>query len=324
MRHPTVSVVIPTRRRAVFLRKALESALLQSYPALEIIVVENGSSSEGKIVVAKLKQKEPRIKYLYEATPSASRARNAGMQAAKGDYVAFLDDDDEWLPMKLERQIQIASQDPQVGIVTCLAWQIREDSPEHQLVPSHRGEITLKTLLSEGNCIWSASSVLVRKECIDLVGYFIPQFDPAEDFQWYIRIAKKYRIAQIEDPLFYYRVHSSNISVDRIRMLKTTIRLLKSADPAPEDGVTYATIRSCISTYVQQLHDCAEEAMDRKNFRTALIAYFFCITGSPLIGLRVKWNRFSHPLYRVLRPYLATLYCALNVGRGLQSGHHRG
>jgi len=103
---PEVSVIIPTFNRAAFLKSAIKSALHQTYDDIEIIVVDDNSSAPVHDVIKKLQ--DTRIKYIrHKHNFGVSVARNTGIKASKGKYIAFLDDDDEWLPEKLEKQIEI-------------------------------------------------------------------------------------------------------------------------------------------------------------------------------------------------------------------------
>ena len=110
----TISVVIPTHNRAVLLRRALDSVLVQSNPANEIIVVDDGSTDDTADIVAR---DYAAVRYLYQENRGVSAARNAGIRASQYRWIALLDSDDEWLPPKLTRQIELVRQTP--GVVLC-------------------------------------------------------------------------------------------------------------------------------------------------------------------------------------------------------------
>jgi glycosyltransferase involved in cell wall biosynthesis len=136
-----VSVIIPTHKRASLLRRAVQSVLEQTYTSLEIIVVENGESSEGKVVIEVFRRLHPGVpfRYVYQRQGSLPRARNAGICAARGEHLAFLDDDDVWLPTKLERQVAVLDHDPGIGLVTCRAWLVNEKGEVMGERPRFRG-----------------------------------------------------------------------------------------------------------------------------------------------------------------------------------------
>ncbi len=110
----TVSVIIPSFNRRHCLPRALDSVLAQTVPALEIIVVDDGSSDGTRSLIA---SDYPQVTYLWQPNRGVSAARNAGIEAARGDWLAFLDSDDEWLPSKLELQLALASSMPQCPLV---------------------------------------------------------------------------------------------------------------------------------------------------------------------------------------------------------------
>ena len=305
-----VSVIIPTYNRAQLLKRAIESVLAQTRSADETIVVENGSSDGAKDVVEEFRRKGQPVRYWYEERASVSVARNAGIRLAKGDFVAFLDDDDEWMPEKLERQLQCFEQNPEIGLVTCSAWLVKKDGigDSVERAPIFEGSISFKALVTEGNCIWSPSSVLVKKTCFEKAGLFCPLFDYAEDYEWYLRFSKDYRIERVEEPLIRYRIHPGNLSANQDKILRVTILLLKDLRPSPKLGVTQREINKTISKYSQRLHFVAAEAMDRGNFRQARISYLGAVCGDPLVGLKIPWGRFSNPAYKAVRPYLAISY----------------
>ena len=113
-----VSVVIPTHNRADLLPRAIDSVLNQTYSNFEIIVVSDGSTDNTEEVVKSYSDKDSRIRFIgYSPARGGNIARNTGIEAAKGEYVAFLDDDDEWMPEKLKKQIKVMESNPDIGLV---------------------------------------------------------------------------------------------------------------------------------------------------------------------------------------------------------------
>ena len=109
-----VSVVIPTYNRATELPSAIESVLGQTYPSVEVIIVDDGSTDGTEALI---QTRFPRVRYLRQSNRGPAAARNAGIKAASGPYIAFLDSDDRWMPQKLERQIGLLRERPEVGLV---------------------------------------------------------------------------------------------------------------------------------------------------------------------------------------------------------------
>ncbi|SMF97671.1 Glycosyltransferase involved in cell wall bisynthesis [Methylomagnum ishizawai] len=124
---PLVSVVIPTYNREKWISNALDSVLLQSYVGYEIIVVDDGSTDATRRIVA---QYGAQVRYLYQDNAGVSAARNKGILEARGEWVAFLDSDDEWLPEKLERQLNLIDRHPEL---TMVASNVEIDDGIHKL-----------------------------------------------------------------------------------------------------------------------------------------------------------------------------------------------
>ncbi len=207
-----ISVIIPTyKRKKVMVKRAVESVLAQTYSNLEIIVVDDSPSnysgrSEIEAMVAEISIKDNRICYVrHEKNLGACAARNTGINHATGRYIAFLDDDDEWLREKLEMQVSLLKDD--VALVYCGRYIVNE-LKKATYVSKHvyySGKVFEKLLQS--NFIGSTSFVLIKKECLDAVGYFNDSMESAQDYELWLRIAQKYSVDYVNKPLVKYYVH---------------------------------------------------------------------------------------------------------------------
>jgi glycosyltransferase involved in cell wall biosynthesis len=236
---PDVSVVLATHNRPQFISSAIDSVLGQTLPQWELIVVDDGSTPETQ---AALRPYKGRVHYVYQRTRGRSGARNTGIRAARGEYVAFLDDDDIWLPPKLERQMALLS-DPEVGLVHTYTEIINgsgriDAAATAQRLRLHnaatRNGSTYERL--SGTCVMFLSSVVVRRECFGRVGLFDMALEAFEDWDLYLRVARAYRIATCVEPLVHYRVHGSQTSNDeftrgRIRAAHKHLALLQHDPP---------------------------------------------------------------------------------------------
>ena len=209
-----VSIIIPTYNRAAFLDGAIKSVLDQSFKDLEIIVVDDCSSDNTTALMETLRR--PEIRYLrHDRQVGGAAARNTGIHHSTGEYVAFLDDDDEWYPEKLGRQMSmmLASPPDVGGIYTGYFIVDRSDGQiRGQMVPTERGDL-YETLLA-GNCIGSNSSMLLRRSCFDKVGIFDERLPSFQDYDLWLRIARKYQFDCIRQPLLKYFVHGEKIWTD--------------------------------------------------------------------------------------------------------------
>jgi glycosyltransferase involved in cell wall biosynthesis len=232
MGNPLVTAVIATYNYGRFVTEAMESVLAQTYPEVEIVVVDDGSTDDTQ---ERLAPYTGRIRYLYQTNQSVAAARNAGIQAAGGTLVAFLDADDLWHPRKLEFQVRYLTQHPQVGLVAvdrlgegAAHWPVLNGC-----VHPHARPVSLEELIIKPH--FAPSGVLVRKECFARVGYFDTSLRNAEDYDMWIRIAASSPIVKLEVPLWWYRVHGANKSYVPARQEAAGLRVLAKtfAKPSP-------------------------------------------------------------------------------------------
>ncbi len=208
---PRVSVVIPAYNAGSFLREAIDSVLAQSWPVAEIIVVDDGSTDNSREIA---RAYCPTVRLLETARGGASGARNAGAREATGEWLAFLDADDIWLPNKLERQFSVI--DDRTALVYCDRWNIgvRAGLPEIQseIQPLQDGDL-FTSLLLDGNVI-TTSGVLIRTAVFHDVGGFDedPRLIPAEDWDLWVRVAASHVIRACREPLIQYRLHAEGMS----------------------------------------------------------------------------------------------------------------
>jgi glycosyltransferase involved in cell wall biosynthesis len=212
---PKVSVIIPTHNRAHFLRDAITSVLGQTFQEFEIIVVDDASNDNTSEVVASFHDQRIRL-IRHETKKGGSAARNTGILASKCDYIAFLDDDDEWFPDKLAKQVNILlASPPEVGCVYTGYVMVDRTSGgviDHRL-PTKRGDLSKDLLMS--NCVaGGTSSALLRKNCLQKVGLFDENLPRSQDYDLWIRIANVFLFEYIPEPLFKYYIHENRISTN--------------------------------------------------------------------------------------------------------------
>jgi len=211
-KNPTVSVIIPTYNRVHLVGRAIRSVLNQTYQDFEIIVVDDGSTDNTEEVVESFN--DPRIRYIrHEKNRGGSAARNTGIRASRGEYVAFLDSDDEWLPEKLEKQLSVFEEDSTCGAVYTDFLYMLPDGNVKLCQNYHPEGWILKKLLSS-NVVGTTSTVIVKRECFETVGLFDESLLSCQDWDMWIRIAKRYSFRKVPEPLTKYRVHQDRITTD--------------------------------------------------------------------------------------------------------------
>ncbi|MDD5217908.1 MAG: glycosyltransferase [Candidatus Omnitrophica bacterium] len=301
-----VSIIIPTYNRPQFLKRAIQSVLSQTYKDYEIIVVQNGPVEHSKALVDELIRNGAPIRYINEPRACPVNARNVGVLAAQGEYVAFLDDDDEWLPNKLEVQVAFLEKQENIGLVGCQMDMVDEWNQVVQSQKSHYdGEVSFRGLLLNGCFILSLSCVLVRKRCFKELGVLKVKYHIANDYELYLRLSKKYQIAYVPFPLVRYHRHNTNLSRNVARTYHEVIEVLKEISPEPKLGVSRHVLHRSLARYYYVL---AADGVDRHDNRAAAINYFMALLFDPFVGLRIKWAKHSNITYRLLRPYIAMFF----------------
>jgi glycosyltransferase involved in cell wall biosynthesis len=197
MNNKFISVVIPTYNRASFLKEAIDSVLSQIYRDFELIVVDDGSTDDTPKLLLSYGKK---IKVITKANKGPSSARNRGIKAAKGKWIAFLDSDDVWKPDKLEKQVQFIKENPDIKICQTEEIWIRNGKrvnprKKHEM---HSGWIYEQCLPL---CIVSPSSVMIHGDVFEKVGLFDETLLACEDYDLWLRIAPHYPICLVREKL---------------------------------------------------------------------------------------------------------------------------
>jgi len=215
-----ISVIIPSYNRAHVLGRAIQSVLDQTLPALEIIVVDDGSNDSTPVL---MQQQFPQCRYIKQPNSGVSAARNTGIEVATGDWLAFLDSDDEWLAGKLEAQRQLLQQHPNIKICHTEEIWIRNGKRVNQMKKHAKsgGHIFRNCLPL---CVISPSSVIIHRDLFDEVGNFDEELPACEDYDLWLRICAQHPVAFVEQPqIKKYGGHEDQLSqhywgMDRFRI----------------------------------------------------------------------------------------------------------
>lgn len=217
-----VSVIIPTFNRAAFLKQAINSVLKQTYTHYEIIVVDDGSTDDTQQAALSYGAK---VRYIYQENAGPSAARNTGIKAAKGKYVAFLDSDDCFLPHKLEDQMNFLSKYPSCRFLYSYYYNV-DMNGNILKIRKHMPYTTreqFQFLLLTRRFTIRTSTVLVEKSVFDEVGYFESAYKYSQDWDMWLRIAHKYFGRCLKKPLVSYRLHPTNRSKKSIKIFHPKI-----------------------------------------------------------------------------------------------------
>lgn len=248
---PCVTVVVPTYNRAHVLHRAVASALAQTISDIEVLVVDDGSDDETARVVQDFS--DDRIRLLrHQVRRGAPAARNTGMRAARGECIGFLDSDDEWLPVKLERQLRALDtpRQPRPEVVTC---SVTHD-PRHSIpVPAEPKNLSYRGLLALREGPWGGQTILVRKSPRTEVVEFDEDLPSGQDWDFLVRLARVTSVVALPEPLaIIHRAPGDRIGTlegklrGRLQLLQKydeELRRFPDALAAHRAGVALASIR---------------------------------------------------------------------------------
>ncbi|MFX0090642.1 MAG: glycosyltransferase family 2 protein [Candidatus Hodarchaeota archaeon] len=226
---PLISIILPTYNRSHVLTRAIRSILNQTYQNFKLLIVDDGSCDNTKQVVEGFS--DSRIRYLRrERNEGGSVARNSGIEAAKGEYIAFQDSDDIWLPQKLEMQMRVfETSSLRVGVVYCEWLYSREGKIfYHRYFKKRTREGNLCKTLDNYDFFIPIPAVIVRKNCLEKTGFFDVRFSAQEDFDLLIRLSKFYHFKYVRTHLLIqHRPLSYKIDKRTLPSIKTNFLLLE-------------------------------------------------------------------------------------------------
>lgn len=212
-----VSVIIPVHNGESYLPEAIESILNQSYQEFELVIIDDGSKDRTHQIALSY----PRVTYYYQEHNGTASARNMGIRKSQGEYIAFLDADDLWLPDKLALQIKAFNQDPKLEIVTgCIEQFIspRVDQVKNQFAFIKRPLIG-----------YSTSAIMIKRTALNKTGFFHEDYQEGETISWFANfLDKDINILILPEVIAKRRIHGENLSLkDQSNNYQTMLRILK-------------------------------------------------------------------------------------------------
>ena len=274
MHNPLVSVIIPTYNREKYLKIAIDSVSNQTYSNIEIIVVDDGSATYYAHSICK---KYSNCFYFYKNNGGLSSARNFGIKKAKGEFIAFLDDDDFWKNSKIEKQIKAFYENPKVDCVHSAAAVVNENG---QLTGDTIGANRNKTHKRSGYVFWNAlgcwvvksPTPLIRKSVFKLDMLFDEDIKVGEDVDFYQRMFYRHKVFYIDEPLAFYREYlsTSRLSSQLVKYIGIEKKMLSNFKKMGiKNPYTLYKIRLCLGKISiskwKQLH--SSENIKINNFK---------------------------------------------------------
>lgn len=276
-----ISVVIPTYRRSDMLTRAIDSVLGQTYTNVECIVVNDNivGDEHSQVLYENLKvyEKDARFRFLeQEKHINGAAARNVGIRAAKGEYIAFLDDDDYWEKEKLQLQIDLLKTlDESWGAVGCLSKRLLNGELKLASLPYRTGNILMDILCRRTGL--GTGAVLIRRTALDDVGYFDEALNRHQDLQLFACLAAKYKIGLVKK--YLYNIES------------------RDAQNRPDAQ----KLKAIKEAYFASINDIMQSLTPRQFKRVHIMhdfecAYVFLRCGQKKAGLKMMFGIFRSPV----------------------------
>jgi GT2 family glycosyltransferase len=284
---PLVSVVVPAYNAAAFIEPTLCSLLNQTYPNMEIVVVDDGSEDETLERVQSMASRHHQIRVIRQRNAGVAAARNRGIQASHGELVAPVDADDIWFPCAVEKLAKsLLDAAPDVGVA--YGWWVTIDADGLLDGGFHCSMIegrVLGTLVCH-NFLGNASSTMIRRDCFERVGWYDTEFralgvQGCEDWDLYLRIARHYQFRVVPEFLFGYRKRGSSMSSDFTSMARSHRYLLekvKQQHPRPRAAICRL---STSSFYLHLAHECHRQRQPGQSLSWLRQAFY----GGPIFTL---------------------------------------
>jgi len=311
---PQVSVVIATYNRAGFICDAIDSVLAQTFTDYEILVVDDGSTDRTPQVLEKYGD---RIRYFCQAHRWQAAALNRGIRESRGTYIAFLDDDDIWLPDKLAVQMRFLQDHPSTGVVCSRAWSVNLQGEVVGLLQKRNGNDGTFVSLYEQHCSDIVfASLVVRKEILEEVGGLDETLKSTQDFDLYLRLAKKHPVVYLDIPLLKYRWHHHTKTNDKVQKCRDRLRVITK--PEHMAHLTFLGRRIRIAKEYSFFAGAFKAIGD---YRWTSRCYWRAVLSYPLVGAvyppEETPRSWGQRPYQVLRAYGLAVYCSCQMLRAV-------
>ncbi len=299
---PSVSIITPTYNRAQYIKEAIESVISQTYSDWELIVVDDGSTDQTFEILDKYAKQDKRIRYIRQSNAGPSTARNTALAQVSGKYIAFIDDDDRWLPEKLKLQVELMESDPETGFCY-VRFQIYKKAGNNL----EKGMLFPQFLATKFEDLFDVfiapSSSLFRKTCLDQAGRFNPLYERCEDFDLWLRIGQICKITPIDQIGVFSVMDDRHHGMDsEIKTWKIGIELIRKLQLNPQHQYCKPFLKTHIA---KRYYWIGRADLDFHRHWSAALNFTRSVLADPGIGLEVRRSEDQKNFTQVMKPYFA-------------------
>ena len=237
---PRVSVVMAVRDGGPYLEQAVDSILAQTFTDFEFVIIDDGSTDATLEMLQRYQEADRRVRVHHQEHAGLTASLNRACGRARGAYLARMDADDVAFPARLERQVEFLDRHPPVALVGSAVVRIDEQGREIKRSDCPTSHAEIVRALAEYNC-FTHPTVMLRKDMLEAVGGYREAYRQAQDYDLWLRLAERHELANLADPLLYYRVYADQVSV---RQLEQQIVSVVGARVAARDRQVTGTDRT--------------------------------------------------------------------------------
>ena len=305
---PRVSVIIATHNRAGYLGEAIHSVLGQTYHDWELIIVDDGSTDRTRDVVESYREQCMKIRYLSQPNCGLANTRAEGVALARGEYLAFLDDDDLFLPNKLKRQGAFMDRHPDVALVYSFVELVDAQKRPMGRYPERPATAFVELI---DDCTIATHAALVRKACVERIGGFRQDLAAANDYDLWLRLSRAFPIEFLPECVALYRHHEGvaprDLAVEyqaRRDIYRRFLRARLSMAQRRRVRRAYREVSQQLAVIMARQGATAFEA---KQYQQAARSHVAALWHDPAVGLRREMAHAGHALGRLLSPYASVV-----------------
>lgn len=217
MNNPVVSVIMSVYNDKKYVSVAIDSILNQSFKDFEFIIINDGSTDKTLEILNDYERKDSRIVLINQENKGLTKSLNIGIKKAKGKYIARMDSDDISHPQRLQKQIEFLENNQEYGLVGTNVEKIDEKGKHIEFNTTKYSNEEIQKTLYTRNC-FAHGSVMINKDLVSKDLYYDEEFKYAQDYRLWAKIAKKFKIANLREPLYKLRLHENSISKEKIEL----------------------------------------------------------------------------------------------------------